>query len=145
MADHNGSTDVSTTPLVGVLDTNHHISHVPGLSSGLETSLEFPCGGVHHQHSHVRLIRSTYAALPFTNTSLKLFSNFYQCCGPGFGIRCFFNPWIRDPDPRWTSQIIFPRAQKPFFWVKILKFFDADPGSGMGKIRMRNGKMSDPV
>jgi hypothetical protein len=28
MADHNGSTDVSTTPLLGVLDTNHHLSHV---------------------------------------------------------------------------------------------------------------------
>ncbi len=25
---HNGSTDVSTTPLFGVLDTNHHVSHV---------------------------------------------------------------------------------------------------------------------
>jgi hypothetical protein len=24
------------------------------------------------------------------------------------------------------SAIILPRAQKPFFWVKILKFFDAD-------------------
>jgi hypothetical protein len=23
-------------------------------------------------------------------------------------------------------------------WVKILKFFDADPGSGMGKIRIRD-------
>jgi hypothetical protein len=28
MADHNGSTDVSTTPLLGVLDTNHHVSLV---------------------------------------------------------------------------------------------------------------------
>ncbi len=28
MADHIGSTDVSTTPLLGVLDTNHHVSHV---------------------------------------------------------------------------------------------------------------------
>jgi hypothetical protein len=24
------------------------------------------------------------------------------------------------------------------FWVKILKFFDADPGSGLEKIRIRN-------
>ncbi len=30
------------------------------------------------------------------------------------------------------------------FWVKILKFFDADPGSGMEKIRIRDGKKSDP-
>ncbi len=28
MADHNGSTDVSTTPLLGVLDTNHHICNI---------------------------------------------------------------------------------------------------------------------
>ena len=27
MADHNGSTDVSTTLLHGVLDTNHHVFH----------------------------------------------------------------------------------------------------------------------
>jgi hypothetical protein len=31
-----------------------------------------------------------------------------------------------------------------FFWVKILKFFDADPGSGMETIRIRDGKKSDP-
>jgi hypothetical protein len=30
------------------------------------------------------------------------------------------------------------------FWVKILKFFDADPGSGMEKIRIRDGKNSEP-
>ncbi len=28
--------------------------------------------------------------------------------------------------------------------VKILKFFDADTGSGMEKIRIRDGKKSDP-
>jgi hypothetical protein len=31
MTDHNGSTDVSTTPLLGVLDTNHQ-----GCGSGLD-------------------------------------------------------------------------------------------------------------
>jgi hypothetical protein len=30
------------------------------------------------------------------------------------------------------------------FWAKILKFFDADPGSGMKRIRIRDGKNSDP-
>jgi hypothetical protein len=30
------------------------------------------------------------------------------------------------------------------FWVKILKFFDANPGSGMEKIRIQDGKNSDP-
>ena len=36
MADHNGSTDVSTTPLLGVLDTNHHVSHVCTFVGGAE-------------------------------------------------------------------------------------------------------------
>ncbi len=30
------------------------------------------------------------------------------------------------------------------FGVKILKFFDADPGSGMETDRIRDGKKSDP-
>jgi hypothetical protein len=34
---------------------------------------------------------------------------------------------------------IFLRAEKLFFLVKILKFFDADPGS-----RIRDGKNLDP-
>jgi hypothetical protein len=38
----------------------------------------------------------------------------------------------------------FFRAWKPFFWVKILKFFDADQGSGMEKILTQDGKQSDP-
>jgi hypothetical protein len=29
------------------------------------------------------------------------------------------------------------------FWVKILKFLDADPGSGMEKIGIRDGKNPD--
>jgi hypothetical protein len=36
------------------------------------------------------------------------------------------------------TQNKFLRAEKPFFLVKILKFFDADPGS-----RIRDGKNSD--
>jgi hypothetical protein len=35
-----------------------------------------------------------------------------------------------------TTQIIFPIAYKPFFGVKIL---NADPGSGMKRIRIRDG------
>jgi hypothetical protein len=43
-----------------------------------------------------------------------------QCCGYG----------MNKPDYN-----IFPkRAQKRIFWVKILKLFDADPGSWMEKI-----------
>jgi hypothetical protein len=30
------------------------------------------------------------------------------------------------------------------FWIKILKFFYVDPGSEMEKIRIRDGKNSDP-
>jgi hypothetical protein len=37
----------------------------------------------------------------------------------------------QDPDPGLTSQIIFSRAWKQFFGSKILKFFDADPRSGV--------------
>ncbi len=81
-----------------------------------------------------------------------------QCCRSG--IQCLFDPLdmgsdmgrksgsgsgirIRDD----TTRIIFPRAQKPFFWVKILKFFDADPGSGMEKFGSGMGKsrIRDPV
>jgi hypothetical protein len=75
-----------------------------------------------------------------------------QCCGSG--IRCLLDPWIRDPgwvksqdpDPGWTNRIIFPRAWKPVFWVKILTFFDAYLGSGMKKFGsgIRDGKKSDP-
>ncbi len=61
---------------------------------------------------------------------LKMFA---QCCGSG--IRCIFDPWIRDPwwvkyqdpDPEWTSRIIFT---KQFFQLKMLTFSDADPGPG---------------
>ena len=45
-------------------------------------------------------------------------------------------------DPGWTIRIIFFRAYKPFFFaflgVKILKFFDEDPGSGMETVRIRD-------
>jgi hypothetical protein len=30
------------------------------------------------------------------------------------------------------------------FWVKTLKSFDADPGPGIEKLRIRDGKNSDP-
>jgi hypothetical protein len=31
----------------------------------------------------------------------------------------------------------------PIFWVKILNYFDVDPGSGMGQIRIRDGQISN--
>jgi hypothetical protein len=63
-----------------------------------------------------------------------------QCCGSGSGIRCLFDPWIRDPgkvknqdpDPGSGSMMNnpshFSESGETIFWVKILKFFDADPG-----------------
>jgi predicted outer membrane repeat protein len=67
-----------------------------------------------------------------------------QCCGSGSGIR-------DEPPGSYFLDLI-----NHFFGVKILKFFDADPGSGMetvrirvpgsgmGKSRIRDGKKSDP-
>jgi hypothetical protein len=66
----------------------------------------------------------------------------------GSGIRCLFDLWIRDPasgmgkksgsgsemnDPDRISESL-----EKNFWVKILAFFDADPGSEMEKIRNRD-------
>jgi hypothetical protein len=41
---------------------------------------------------------------------------------------------IRDEQP--GSYIL--ELRNHFFWVKIFKFFDADPGSGMEKSRIRD-------
>ncbi len=47
---------------------------------------------------------------------------------------------IRDEQPG----SYFLELRNHFFWIKILIFFDADPGSGMEKVRIRDGKKSDP-
>ncbi len=43
--------------------------------------------------------------------------------------------WVKsqDPDPGWTTRIIFPRAYKPLFWLKYWKSLMRirDPRSGM--------------
>jgi hypothetical protein len=71
---------------------------------------------------------------------------------PGYGIVCFFGPWIRDPgwvesqhpDPGSgmnNPDHIFYCLETIFFvflGVKILKFFYEDPGSGMEKSRIRD-------
>ena len=54
-----------------------------------------------------------------------------------------FHPWLRDPGSRvgkksgsgWTTRIRFPRAYKPFFLVKRLKYFDAILYLGWNKFR----------
>ncbi len=73
---------------------------------------------------------------------------------PGSGIGCLFDPWIRDPG--WEKVSIRIRDEQPgsyclelrnhffaVFGVKILKFFDEDPGwrqfgSGMENSRIRD-------
>jgi hypothetical protein len=48
------------------------------------------------------------------------------------------DPWhMNNPDH-------ISESLETIFWVKILKFFYADPGSGMEKIRIRDGKNLDP-
>ncbi len=40
--------------------------------------------------------RSLYISLVFTIQHATLYTG--QCCGSGTGIRCLFDPWIRDPE-----------------------------------------------
>jgi hypothetical protein len=60
-----------------------------------------------------------------------------------FRIRCLFDPWnrdpgrvkIQDPDPGSGMDNIPDHISKSLettFWVKILKFIDADPDLGYG-------------
>jgi hypothetical protein len=75
----------------------------------------------------------------------------FQCCGSG--IRCRFAPWILDPG--WSKIRIRIRDEQPgsylrelrnnFFGLKYLSSLtpirdgkNSDPGSGMGKIRIRD-------
>jgi hypothetical protein len=52
----------------------------------------------------------------------------------------------QDPEPRsrTNSPDHISQSLKIIFWVKILKVFYADPGYGMEKIGIRDGKHSDP-
>ncbi len=82
-----------------------------------------------------------------------------QCCGSGSGIQDPVPFLPLDPGSRIGKKSrsgIRIRDEQPGSYflelrnhilVKILKFFDADPGSGMERIRVRNPgkKKSDPV
>ncbi len=71
---------------------------------------------------------------------------------PGSGIGCLFDPWTREPGSgRKSASGSGIRDEQPgsyflelrnhffaFLGVKILKFFDEDPGSGMEKSRIRD-------
>jgi hypothetical protein len=60
---------------------------------------------------------------------------------PGSGIWCLFDLWIRDPGSGMNNPDIISESLKTIFWVKILKFFKADPGSGMEKFGSRMEKI----
>jgi hypothetical protein len=79
----------------------------------------------------------------------------WQCCGSGSGIRCLFDPGIRDGRKSASGSGI--RDEQPgsyflelknqffcFLGVKILKFSDADPGWRQFGFGIRDGKKSDP-
>ncbi len=89
-------------------------------------------------------LRGAEADTPFTlasklkNRKIKFLLIYYQCCGSGPGIQCLFDPWIGEQPKSYFVEL------RNLFWVKIRKFFDADPGSGMEKIRIRDGKKSVP-
>jgi hypothetical protein len=53
-----------------------------------------------HQQQHHRILQQR-VSLPGTVNSVqyRTFIITKQCCGSGSGIRCFFTPRIRDPDP----------------------------------------------
>ncbi len=62
--------------------------------------------------------------------------HFRQFCGSGSGIRCFLNPvsgmGIKSGSgSSINNQDHISESLETNFWVKILKFFIADPGSGM--------------
>jgi hypothetical protein len=74
---------------------------------------------------------------------------------PGSGIGYLFDPWIRDGRKSESGSGI--RDEQPgsyflelrnhffaFFGVKILKFFDEDPGWRQFGSGIRDGKKSDP-
>jgi hypothetical protein len=73
---------------------------------------------------------------------------FLQCCRSG--IRCFFDSGIRIHDPGWGKYLDpdagsgmnipdhFSGCSETIFWIKILKFFDADPDPAAPRSWIRN-------
>ncbi len=97
-----------------------------------------PCGKIVHNHT-----ANTWNA---RRQKIKK-----QCFGSGSGIRdpVPFWPldpgWVESQHPDPGSRIqdeqpgsYFLELRNHFFGVKILKFFDADPGSGMETVRIRD-------
>jgi hypothetical protein len=80
------------------------------------------------------------------------YSHFFSVADPDPGLGAFLTPGSGIRDPGWEKVSIQIRDEPPgsyflelrnhflaFFLVKILKFFDEDPGSGI-----RDGDSSDP-
>ncbi len=78
-------------------------------------------------------------------------THYRQCCGSGSGIRDWVPFWPLDQDRRKSATGSGIRDEEPgsyflelrnhifaFFGVKILEFFDEDPGSGMETVRIRD-------
>jgi len=87
--------------------------------------------------------------------NILIFLKGKQCCGSGSGIGCLFDPWILDGrksvsgsgirDEQPGSYFLELRNHFFAFWgVKILKFFDEDPGWRQFGSGIRDGKKSDP-
>jgi hypothetical protein len=79
--------------------------------------------------------------MPLTMHIILRKRDVWQCCGSG--IRCLFDPGIRDGKKTGSGSGInnpdhISESIETNFWVKILKFFDTDPGSGIW-----DGKHSD--
>ncbi len=58
---------------------------------------------------------------------------YWQCWGSGSEIRCFFDPWIRDPGWGKNPEIIFFESLETVFRVNNSKILDEDPGSGISR------------
>jgi hypothetical protein len=88
--------------------------------------------------------------------------NFFQCCGSGSGIRCFFGPWIRDPgwekiqiqDPRSGTRIRIRDDIPDLIFENLLRCESGfgilsalDQGSEMKKIGsgIRDGKIGSQI
>ncbi len=63
--------------------------------------------------------------------------------GSGMGRKSTSGSGIRDEQPGSYFLELRNHFFVFFFGVKIIKFFDADPGSGMETVRIRDGKKSD--
>jgi len=66
-----------------------------------------------------------------------------QCCGSGSGIRCFFDPGIRDGLKSASGSGILGEQTGSYFLELRHQFFDADPGSWM-EINGSGIKIPDP-